>query len=49
MEKHFEQQGELIAAVIIEPVPGNMGMVLPQDGYLQKVRELTAHYRDSPC
>lgn len=34
----------MIAAVIIEPVPGNMGMVLPQDGYLAKVRELTAHY-----
>lgn len=44
MEALFVQQGELIAAVIIEPVPGNMGMVLPQDGYLAKVRELTAHY-----
>lgn len=44
MEELFVQQGELIAAVIIEPVPGNMGMVLPQDGYLDKVRELTAHY-----
>jgi len=44
MEKLFSEQGELIAAVIIEPVPGNMGMVLPQEGYLQKVRELTAHY-----
>ena len=44
MEKLFAEQGELIAAVIIEPVPGNMGMVLPRDGYLQAVRELTAHY-----
>ena len=44
MEKLFAEQGELIAAVIIEPVPGNMGMVLPQAGYLQKVRELTARY-----
>ena len=44
MEKLFAEQGELIAAVIIEPVPGNMGMVLAKDGYLQKVRELTAHY-----
>ena len=44
MEELFVQQGELIAAVIIEPVPGNMGMVLPQDGYLEKVRQLTAHY-----
>ena len=44
MEKLFAEQGDLIAAVIIEPVPGNMGMVLPQAGYLDKVRELTAHY-----
>lgn len=44
MEELFVQQGELIAAVIIEPVPGNMGMVLPQEGYLAKVRQLTAHY-----
>ncbi|MDF2569201.1 MAG: hemL [Sporomusa sp.] len=40
----FEQQGEDIAAVIIEPVPGNMGLVLPQTGYLDKVRELTEGY-----
>lgn len=40
----FEQQGEEIAAVIIEPVPGNMGMVLPQPGYLPFIRELTARY-----
>ena len=44
MEKLFAEQGELIAAVIIEPVPGNMGMVLAKDGYLQKVRALTEHY-----
>ena len=44
MEKLFTEQGELVAAVIIEPVPGNMGMVPPLDGYLQKVRELTKHY-----
>jgi len=44
MEKLFAEQGELIATVIIEPVPGNMGMVLPRDGYLQKVRELTEQY-----
>ena len=29
-----------IAAVIMEPVPGNMGLVLPQTGFLQNVREL---------
>jgi glutamate-1-semialdehyde 2,1-aminomutase len=30
-----------IAAVIIEPVVGNMGCVPPHDGYLQQVREIT--------
>jgi glutamate-1-semialdehyde 2,1-aminomutase len=37
----FMTQGETIAAVIIEPVAGNMGCVLPKPGYLQAVRELT--------
>jgi glutamate-1-semialdehyde 2,1-aminomutase len=44
LQEVFAQQGEEIAAVIIEPVPGNMGMVLPQPGYLQQVRDLTARY-----
>lgn len=29
-----------IACIIIEPVVGNMGCVLPKEGYLQKIREL---------
>lgn len=40
----FLQRGEEIAAVIIEPVAGNMGCVLPKPGYLQAVRELTRSY-----
>ena len=40
----FTEHGSDIAAVIIEPVAGNMGMVLPKDGYLAKVRELTQQY-----
>ncbi|WP_188399041.1 glutamate-1-semialdehyde 2,1-aminomutase [Sporomusa sp. GT1] len=40
----FEKQGEDIAAVIIEPVPGNMGLVLPRPGYLKQVREITEKY-----
>jgi glutamate-1-semialdehyde 2,1-aminomutase len=31
-----------IAAVVLEPVPGNMGVVLPADGFLQGLRELTS-------
>ena len=30
-----------IAALIIEPVPGNIGPVLPKDGYLKDVQEIT--------
>lgn len=29
-----------IAALILEPVPGNMGLVLPKDGYLKELREI---------
>ncbi|HYX41151.1 MAG TPA: aminotransferase class III-fold pyridoxal phosphate-dependent enzyme, partial [Pyrinomonadaceae bacterium] len=35
----FDQHGADIAAVIIEPVVGNMGCVVPRAGYLQAVRE----------
>lgn len=40
----FEKFGNDIAAVIIEPVAGNMGVVPPIKGYLQKLRALTAQY-----
>jgi glutamate-1-semialdehyde 2,1-aminomutase len=38
----FAQFPGEIAAVIVEPVAGNMGLVLPQDGFLPGLRELTA-------
>ncbi|MDQ0216467.1 glutamate-1-semialdehyde 2,1-aminomutase [Oikeobacillus pervagus] len=37
----FEQYGEDIAGVIVEPVAGNMGVVPPQPGFLEGLRELT--------
>jgi glutamate-1-semialdehyde 2,1-aminomutase len=37
----FETNPEQIAAVIIEPVAGNMGVVPPIEGYLQGLRSLT--------
>lgn len=37
----FEAQGSTIAAMIIEPVAGNMGVVAPAEGYLQGLRDLT--------
>ncbi|MGK5510228.1 glutamate-1-semialdehyde 2,1-aminomutase [Brevibacillus formosus] len=44
VEHVFEQFGEQIAAIIIEPVAGNMGVVPPLPGFLQELRELTARY-----
>ena len=36
-----DAHGGDIACVIIEPVPGNMGLVLPQPGFLEKLRNIT--------
>lgn len=38
----FDQHGHSIAAIIVEPVAGNMGTVPPVDGYLQGLRNLTS-------
>jgi glutamate-1-semialdehyde 2,1-aminomutase len=40
----FEERGEEIAAVILEPVAGNMGCVPPVKGYLEGLREVTHRY-----
>jgi glutamate-1-semialdehyde 2,1-aminomutase len=40
----FAEQGQKIAAVIIEPVVGNMGVVIPKPGFLESLREITKHY-----
>src|SRR5699024_3608102 len=40
----FEQYGEDIAAIIVEPVAGNMGVVPPQEGFLQGLRDLTTEH-----
>ncbi|MBN8250590.1 glutamate-1-semialdehyde 2,1-aminomutase [Priestia flexa] len=40
----FEQFGEDIAGVIVEPVAGNMGVVPPQLGFLEGLREITSDY-----
>jgi glutamate-1-semialdehyde 2,1-aminomutase len=40
----FDRHGAAIAAVIVEPVVGNMGVLIPRDGYLQGIVDLcTAH------
>ena len=38
----FTQEGKEIAAVIIEPVAANMGVVLPQKNFLKKLKQLCA-------
>jgi glutamate-1-semialdehyde 2,1-aminomutase len=40
----FQKFGHDIAAVIVEPVAGNMGVVPPEPGFLEGLRRLTSHY-----
>jgi len=40
----FNQLGEQIAAIIIEPVAGNMGMVMPVPGFLAELKRLCMNY-----
>jgi glutamate-1-semialdehyde 2,1-aminomutase len=44
VEDLFQRRGEEIAAVLLEPVPGNMGVVPPVPGFLQGLRALTRRY-----
>jgi glutamate-1-semialdehyde 2,1-aminomutase len=45
VERAMQQYGDQIAALIIEPYVGNMGLVLPKPGYLQRLRELCTEYK----
>ncbi|OGV51140.1 MAG: glutamate-1-semialdehyde-2,1-aminomutase [Lentisphaerae bacterium GWF2_44_16] len=40
----FRKDGNKIAAVIVEPVAGNMGLVMPEKGFLETLRELCSEY-----
>jgi glutamate-1-semialdehyde 2,1-aminomutase len=44
VEELFGREGESFAAVILEPVAGNMGCVPPGQGYLEGLREVTSEY-----
>ena len=44
VEAAFRAHGERVAAVIVEPVVGNMGCVPPRPGFLEALREITARY-----
>lgn len=40
----FEQHKEEIAAVVVEPVAANMGVVPPEEGFLEFLRDITGQY-----
>ncbi|MCW4047610.1 MAG: glutamate-1-semialdehyde 2,1-aminomutase [Candidatus Bathyarchaeota archaeon] len=44
LEETIKHEGHDIAAVIIEPVIGNAGLILPMNGYLSYLRKLTEEY-----
>ncbi|MEE9202638.1 MAG: glutamate-1-semialdehyde 2,1-aminomutase, partial [Dehalococcoidia bacterium] len=44
VEELFRQWGEEVAAVIVEPVAANMGVVPPAPGFLEGLRELTRRH-----
>jgi glutamate-1-semialdehyde 2,1-aminomutase len=44
LQKVFDEHGSAIACFIVEPVLENLAIVLPDEGYLQGVRELCDHY-----
>ena len=44
VEEAFRERGHEIAAVIVEPVVGNMGCVPPQPGYLEALRAITERH-----
>jgi glutamate-1-semialdehyde 2,1-aminomutase len=44
LERIMQKHGHELAAVITEPIMANMGCILPREGYLQRLRELTGDY-----
>jgi glutamate-1-semialdehyde 2,1-aminomutase len=44
LEATFKQYGQVVAAIILEPVVGNMGVVPPEPGYLEALRFFCTHY-----
>lgn len=41
----FKEMGDQIAAIIVEPVAGNMNCILPVDGFLQTLREVCDQHK----
>lgn len=40
----FEAQGDKVAAIILEPIPGNMNMLLPEPGFIEGLRDICDQY-----
>jgi glutamate-1-semialdehyde 2,1-aminomutase len=45
LARAFQEYAGQIAGVIIEPYVGNMGLVLPREGYLERVREICTQHK----
>jgi glutamate-1-semialdehyde 2,1-aminomutase len=44
IERLLSERGDKIACIILEPIAGNMGVIPPGRGYLERVRELTREH-----
>jgi glutamate-1-semialdehyde 2,1-aminomutase len=44
VETLFRKEGDQFAAVVLEPVLGNAGLILPAPGFLEGLREITSQY-----
>ena len=45
VQETFEADGDAIAGIIVEPIAGNMNLVLPKPGFLEGLRTLCDRYR----
>jgi glutamate-1-semialdehyde 2,1-aminomutase len=44
LQQLFDTEGEKLAAIILEPIPGNMGVILPDPNFLDACRQLTRQH-----
>jgi glutamate-1-semialdehyde 2,1-aminomutase len=44
LKEVMEKQGNAVACIIVEPIAGNMGLVLPEKDFLEALRELTDRF-----
>ncbi|MCM8767143.1 MAG: glutamate-1-semialdehyde 2,1-aminomutase [Candidatus Omnitrophica bacterium] len=45
VEKIVKKYYKDIACIIVEPIPANMGVILPKDGFLEGLREISDYYK----